>query len=182
MSEVITYDSGKDTIYGDKLMLYMEVVKEVTQEGGSVVETKEVLPIAFGTSCNIDITAETLDSTNKMSGDWKEALVGQLGWTMGSESLLSKKEGHLSFKTLKQIFKKREPILVLIGKTKEDKAKENGFACEEEFVKGKAVITNLSMTAQSGQFCTCSIQLQGHGPLDDGELQPANAEPAQQTA
>lgn len=172
----ISYDSGKDTLYGDKLMLYIEIVKKVAAEDGNETETKEVLPIAFGTSCNIDLSADTLDSTNKMSGDWKEALVGQVGWTMGSESLLSKKDGHLSFKTLKKIFVKRDPILVLIGKTKEDDAASDGFACAEEFVKGRAVITNLSMTAQTGQFCTCSIQLQGHGALDDGLLQPATTE------
>lgn len=160
-----TYDSGVDTIYGDRLMLYVEI--ETTED------EKELVPIAFGTSCNIDINADTLDSTNKMSGNWKEALVGQLGWTAGSESLMSKKEGHLSFKTLKSIFLKRQPITVVLGQsvTKEEDAEGAvEFALKDEFVRGQAVITQLSMTAQTGQFCTCSIQLQGHGALDDGEV------------
>lgn len=148
----ITYDSGVDTLYGDKLMLYIE------QDG-------QLLPIAFGTSCNIDITADTLDSTNKMSGDWKEALVGQLGWSVSSESLLSVKTGHLSFATLKNIFKARKPIVVVIGQSQ---SAEEGFAVSDELVRGNAVITSLSLTAQSGQFCTCSVQLQGHGALDEG--------------
>lgn len=152
----VGYDSGVDTLYGDKLMLYLSEVKDG-------VET--LLPVAFGTSCNIDITAETLDSTNKMSGDWKEALVGQLGWSVSSESLLSTKEGHLSFKTLKEMFKARKPLIVVLGQSK---IAEEDFAVDSEFVRGKAIITNLSMTAQSGQFCTCSIQMQGHGALDDG--------------
>ena len=153
---VVGYDSGVDTLYGDKLMLYLSEVKDG-------VET--LLPVAFGTSCNIDITAETLDSTNKMSGDWKEALVGQLGWSVSSESLLSTKEGHLSFKTLKEMFKARKPLIVVLGQSK---TADEDFAVDSEFVRGKAIITNLSMTAQSGQFCTCSIQMQGHGALDDG--------------
>jgi len=153
----ITYDSGVDTLYGDKLMLYISQVTDGVES---------LLPVAFGTSCNIDITADTLDSTNKMSGDWKEALVGQLGWSVGSESLLSIKEGHLSFKTLKEMFKARKPLIVVLGQSKTE---TEGFAVDSEFVRGKAVITNLSMTAQSGQFCTCSIQLQGHGALDEGE-------------
>lgn len=153
----ITYDSGVDTLYGDKLMLYISQVTD---------SVESLLPVAFGTSCNIDITADTLDSTNKMSGDWKEALVGQLGWSVGSESLLSTKEGHLSFKTLKEMFKARKPLIVVLGQSKTE---AEGFAVDSEFVRGQAVITNLSMTAQSGQFCTCSIQLQGHGALDEGE-------------
>lgn len=159
-----TYESGEGTtLYGDKLMLYINLS---TTEGA-----EELVPIAFGTSCNIDINADTLDSTNKMSGNWKEALVGQLGWTVGSESLMSIKDGHLSFSKLKSIFLKRDPVVVVLGQSVPKDETADGadeFALKTEFVKGKAVITQLSITAQTGQFCTCSIQMQGCGALDEG--------------
>lgn len=150
------YDSSKDMIVGDKLMLFVEVTKE---------SQKEVVPIAFGTSCGIDISADTIDTSNKMSGNWKEYLTGQLGYTVSSESMLSLKTGHLSFVTLKELMKKRTPIPFVIAKTEES---EGDFPKGEEYVKGNAIITALSMKADNGAICTSSVTLQGTGPLEDG--------------
>lgn len=44
-----TYDSAIDTLMGDKLMLF-------------VTDGSSTLPIAFGTSCNIDLSADTVDT------------------------------------------------------------------------------------------------------------------------
>jgi len=150
------YDSSKDMVVGDKLMLFVEVTKELQ---------KEVVPIAFGTSCGIDISADTIDTSNKMSGNWKEYLTGQLGYTVSSESILSLKTGHLSFVTLKELMKKRTPIPFVIAKTEES---EGDFPKGEEYVKGNAIITALSMKADNGAICTSSVTLQGTGPLEDG--------------
>lgn len=150
------YDSSKDMVVGDKLMLFVEVTKELQ---------KEVVPIAFGTSCGIDISADTIDTSNKMSGNWKEYLTGQLGYTVSSESMLSLKTGNLSFVTLKELMKKRTPIPFVIAKTEES---EGDFPKGEEYVKGNAIITALSMKADNGAICTSSVTLQGTGPLEDG--------------
>lgn len=151
------YDSSKDMIVGDKLMLFVEVTKEPS--------TKEIVPIAFGTSCGIDISADTIDTSNKMSGNWKEYLTGQLGYTVSSESMLSLKSGHMSFVTLKELMKKRTPIPFVIAKTEET---EGDFPKGGEYVKGNAIITALSMKADNGAICTSSVTLQGTGPLEDG--------------
>lgn len=150
------YDSSKDMVVGDKLMLFVEVAKD---------SQKEVVPIAFGTSCGIDISADTIDTSNKMSGNWKEYLTGQLGYTVSSESMLSLKTGHLSFVTLKELMKKRTPIPFVIAKTEES---EGDFPKGEDYVKGNAIITALSMKADNGAICTSSVTLQGTGPLEDG--------------
>ena len=150
------YDSSKDMVVGDKLMLFVEITKELQ---------KEVVPIAFGTSCGIDISADTIDTSNKMSGNWKEYLTGQIGYTVSSESMLSLKTGHLSFVTLKELMKKRTPIPFVIAKTEES---EGDFPKGEEYVKGNAIITALSMKADNGAICTSSVTLQGTGPLEDG--------------
>lgn len=150
------YDSSKDMVVSDKLMLFVEITKELQ---------KEVVPIAFGTSCGIDISADTIDTSNKMSGNWKEYLTGQLGYTVSSESMLSLKTGHLSFVTLKELMKKRTPIPFVIAKTEES---EGDFPKGEEYVKGNAIITALSMKADNGAICTSSVTLQGTGPLEDG--------------
>lgn len=154
------YDSSKDMIVGDKLMLFVETK---AASGDTTVMT----PIAFGTSCGIDISADTIDTSNKMSGNWKEYLTGQLGYTVSSESMLSLKEGHMSFVTLKELMKARTPIPFVIAKTQE----ENGdYPKGEEYVKGNAIITALSMKADNGAICTSSVTLQGTGPLEDGTV------------
>lgn len=148
------YDASRDLIPGDRLMLFFE-------EGG------KMLPVAFGTSCGISLTTDTLDTSNKMSGNWKEFLVGQLGYTVSSESMLSFKEGHLSFKSLKNMMVKRVPIPFVMARTVET----NGdFPKGDEYVRGHAIITSLDGKFDNGAICTSSVSLQGTGPLEDGNV------------
>lgn len=153
------YDSSKDMIVGDKLMLFVET----TPADGSTPAV--ITPIAFGTSCGIDLSADTIDTSNKMSGNWKEYLVGQLGYTVSCESMLSLKTGHLSFSTLKKMMADRKPIPFVLAKSEET---EGDFPKGEEYVKGQAIITALSLKADNGAICTSSISLQGTGALEDG--------------
>lgn len=146
------YDSSKDLIVGDKLMLF-------------VTEESELKPIAFGTSCGVSISADTIDTSNKMSGNWKESLVGQLSYTVSSESLLSLKKGHLSFTTLKKLMAARTPISFVLAKTTET---DGDFPKGEEYAKGSAIITSLEAKFDNGAICTSSVSLQGTGPLEDG--------------
>ena len=153
------FDSSRDMIVGDKLMLFLEIGNPAT-----------LIPIAFGTSCGIDLSADTIDTSNKMSGNWKEYLVGQLGYTVSSESMLSMKEGHASFIALKKAMVERMPIAFVMAKTQET---AGDFPKGEEFVKGKAIITALSLKADNGAICTSSISMQGTGPLEDGTVVPS---------
>lgn len=57
-------------------------------------------PVAFGSSAGLDISTEELDISNKMMGDWAGSLAGKKSFTISSESLLTRKEGALSFDTL----------------------------------------------------------------------------------
>ncbi len=161
------YDGSRDMITGDKLMLFVQ-----TQAAGAEgTPPAKILPIAFGTSCGIEISTDTIDTSSKMSGNWKEYLVGQLGYTVSSESLISFKSGHCSFNTLKKLMSDRVPIPFLLAKA--TAGDNNDFTQGDDLVKGSAIITALSMTADNGAICTSSVTLQGTGPLEDGELIPA---------
>ena len=155
------YDSSNDTIVGDKLMIFVEATP--AKESAEAV----VQPIAFGTSCGIDLSADTIDTSSKMSGIWKEYLVGQVGYTVSCESMLSMKTGHASFAMLKKLMEERKPIPFVLAKSEQT----NGdFPKGEEYVKGKAIITSLSLKADNGSICTSSISLQGTGALEDGTI------------
>lgn len=158
--------NNSTVIHGDKLHLYYKD-----------------MPIAMGSSCSLDISADTIDTSNKMSGNWKEFMTGQLNYTISSESLLTYKkaltleegsgeeqgdlDGLMTYPDLLEAMLKRSPIKFKIGVSKSAAEK---FGIDKAFISGSAVITGLNMTAQAGQICTCSVSLQGSGELkiEDG--------------
>lgn len=175
-ANTVKYDQKNDTILGDRIMLFVEDAS--TSDPAESPDVTTLYPIAFGTSCNCEINADTIDTSNKMGGNWKNTMVGQLGWSVSSESLMSKTSGHMSFNTLKKIMARRMPITVVIGKIADTDAEfaaaaEAGYTMEAsdvQYVKGSAVITALSMTAGGGgEIATCSITLQGDGPISDAD-------------
>lgn len=154
--------NNKTTIYGDRL--------ELTSNGK---------PFALGKSCSLEITAETLDTSNKMSGNWKESLVGKLSFSLNSDALLTYSKNAevpdfdkvIKFGDLMSTMVQRNPIsfsLSEINKVEGNSGAETTFEKGKDFVSGKVVITQLSVTADDGQIATCSVQLQGTGALTIG--------------
>lgn len=154
--------NNKTTIYGDRLELTF---------GGK--------PLAFGKSCSLEITAETLDTSNKMSGNWKDFLVGQLSFSVSTDSLLTYSDKTTvpdldkvsKFGDLLATMVKRNPIQFSLSEiTKvEDESGSISFNKEMDLVTGNVVITQLSVQADNGQITTCAISLQGTGELKIGE-------------
>lgn len=152
--------NDKTTIYGDRL--------ELTFKGK---------PLAFGKSCSLEISADTLDTSNKMSADWMEYLVGKLSFTLSSNTLLtysdSSAEGEpelakvAKFGDLLATMVERNPIDFAMSRIKKDDT-SGDYKSEFDFVTGKAVITQLSISADDGQIATCSVNLQGTGALTIG--------------
>lgn len=150
--------NDKTTIYGDRL--------ELTFNGK---------PLAFGKGCQLEVTAETLDTSNKMSGDWMEYLVGKLSFTLSSNALLTYSDATeapeladvAKYGDLLATFIKRNPIDFSLSKIK--KVDGGGFTKDFDLVSGKVIITQLSADAPDGQITTCSVNLQGTGELKIGE-------------
>lgn len=150
--------NDKTTIYGDRL--------ELTFNGK---------PLAFGKGCQLEVTAETLDTSNKMSGDWMEYLVGKLSFTLSSNALLTYSDATeapeladvAKYGDLLATFIKRNPIDFSLSKIK--KVEGGGFTKDFDLVSGKVIITQLSADAPDGQITTCSVNLQGTGELKIGE-------------
>lgn len=154
--------NNKTTIYGDRLELTF---------GGK--------PLAFGKSCSLEIAAETLDTSNKMSGNWKDFLVGQLSFSVSTDSLLTySKTAEVAdlanvskFGDLLATMVKRNPIQFSLSEITrvEDESGSISFNKGMDLVTGNVVITQLSVQADNGQITTCAISLQGTGELKIGE-------------
>ena len=126
-------------------------------------------PIAFGSSAGLDISTEELDISNKMTGDWSGSLSGKKSFTISSESLLTRKEGAMSFDTLldKQI--KGDPLDFFFGSAKAtDKDNFGGTYTkdtEQKNYTGKVIITSLSIKSDNGQIVSVSASFKGGGAL-----------------
>ena len=128
-------DSSKD-IYRGELMLFI---------GDE--------PIAFASSCGLDVSTEEIDISNKMMGDWAGSLPGKKSFTLSSESLLTRKEGAMSFDTLlsKQIT--GEVLDFFLGSpASADKDNFGGTFTKDTKQKnytGKVIITSLSIKSDN---------------------------------
>ena len=152
----LTYSESTDLIRGEDMMIY---VHENT--GTDVAPVWVDTPVAYATSNSLSYSLDTIDTSNKMSGDWKSAMPGQIGWTVSTEALISKTSGHMSFETLEKLMIARNPILVKFGKV------STGFDLDTGVIvrSGNAIITALDLTSERGGICTSSITLQGNGKL-----------------
>lgn len=142
------------TIYGDRLNLYI---------GGK--------PVAFAKSCSIEIQADTIDTSNKMSLNWKEFLTSKLSYSISCDALVTYSPSADSGDPLSKVYTyadllnamvERNPIEFKVAKTAEN---DDTYAAEVEYFSGSAIITNLSLSAPAEDLCTCSISLQGSGEL-----------------
>jgi len=154
----MAFNNKTDLIKGEALLLYI---------GETVAAATTYKPIAYASTHTLSINGDTIDTSSKMSGAWKEFFIGQLNWQVTSESLVSKVAGQMSYKTLKGLMVKREPILIKIGSPTASSA-DFELDVSSEVASGSAIITSLEQTAANGELCTSSITLQGTGELEDG--------------
>ena len=152
----MAYNETTDLIRGEDMMLY---VRENT--GTDLAPVWADTPVAYATSNSVSYSLDTIDTSNKLTGNWKSALPGQIGWTVSTEALISNATGHMSFQTLETMMIARQPIVVKFGKV------GAGFALDTSttYRSGYAIITALDLNTERGGICTSSITLQGNGKL-----------------
>ena len=152
----LSYNESTDLIRGEDMMLYVKV-NTGTVEVPVWVDT----PVAYATSNSLSYSLDTIDTSNKMSGDWKSAMPGQIGWTISTDALISAGTGHMSYDTLEDLMIARLPITVKFGTVGTNFALNTGVLVRS----GEAIITSLELTTERGGICTSSITLQGNGKL-----------------
>lgn len=128
------------------------------------------LPVAFATSASLEVTAEEIDVSNKMMGDWAAALPGKKSYTISSESLLTRLEGAMSYDTLLEKLIAGETLSFGFGESLvTDKTNTGGkFALDasKKNYKGTVMITSLSLKSDNGQIASCSSSFKGIGALE----------------
>lgn len=126
-------------------------------------------PIAFASTATLEVTTEEIDISNKMMGSWSGYLPGKKSYTISSESLVTRKEGTMSFDTLlaKQIAS--ETLNFYFGEASSTDKDNFGGTFDKDTKKmnytGEVMITSLSVTSEAGQIAKCSSSFKGIGGL-----------------
>lgn len=139
-----TYNPNTDLILADYLFIYVDD-----------------LPLAFATSANFSFSADSIDTSNKMSPVWVSNLPGKLSYTVTSDALITKKTGTLSFDTLLDKAVTRESVSFVFGKAKQD----GTFELDEGWYQGDAIITSLEVNSENNAVASFSVTLTGSGEL-----------------
>ena len=130
-------------------------------------------PIAYGTNATMNIATEEIDISNKMmSGGWAGALPGQKSFSITSDSLLTQKEGQISFDTLLDKQRNDETLEFFLGEAKVTEQTSTGGKFEldktKKYYTGIVMITSLDLTSEVNGIANCSASLTGVGALVPG--------------
>ena len=134
-------------------------------------------PIGFATSCEVSLSAETSDTSNKDSGNgWSSATVTKRSWTASSDNLYAESvySGEHTFNTLFTFYSNGTPV-TLVWSPNQNAAKTTGRIPEVETAtgwvrvgtayQGQAIITSLSATASNDDNATFTVEFTGVSPI-----------------
>lgn len=163
-----------------------------TIKGGDLMLFMNGKSIAYATNHTLNISAETVDTSNKDigAGVWQSQEIGILSWTGTSENLYaidstgdseSGKIGN-TYETLFDAMVAKTPVDIVLategnstnfadGKitnvyTAEQTASNGYWTAGSPSYEGKAIITSLELNAPNGEDATFSVEFTGHGPLN----------------
>lgn len=152
----LKYDVNKHLVLGEEFYLY--IVSGTSKE-----------PVAFATSCSVQIDGETIDTSNKMAGRWNSNLAGKNSYSISTDALYTQETGLYSFDALMaQMIKGGADAKVewIIGKAKDYANQDYDLDETKTYYTGIAFITSLSLNAGNNEVCSCSISLTGSGPIE----------------
>lgn len=125
---------------------------------------------AWATSHVLTLTGNTVDVATKDHGSWGASEIGNITWEITSENLYSEDD----YDTLFDLMVEKDPIDVVFAKV--SNYDPNGLTraggevsaweySQTNYRTGKAVISSLTVNANTGENATYSVTLTGAGPL-----------------
>lgn len=139
-------------VKGDELMLF--------------IDNKS---IAYATSHSITLSTTMQDISSKDHGYWGAQIAGARTWEISTENLYTDKY----FDILYDVYLTGKPVTVVFAHAAE--YDPNGIIDVKEnwdpstgsiYYQGKAVVTNLSVSANTGEMASYSCTLTGQGALE----------------
>ena len=127
---------------------------------------EEYKALAYSTTCEIDIQADTIEIGSPDTGQWTKKKKKRKNWRASSGYLISDSVDVIDvFKTLVG----NESVSLIIGTVEPHALSVNAdeYVPDERLtIKGDGIITRMTITGKRGDFVTMSIDIEGSGALD----------------
>ena len=148
------YNISEQRILGDELFIYINV---------STGETEDWQPLAYSTTCSLNLNSDTIDASNKMAGVWSAALPGKLSWTISTESLMSTSNTGNAYFYDKLVA--RTPFKLRFGQVTDLSKLDFSQDESKTYYEGEAYCSSCNLNADNGAVCTMSVEFTGNGEL-----------------
>lgn len=126
-------------------------------------------PVAFATTAKLTLTTDMVDTTNMMSGDWKDEVPGIKSFALSTEALLTRKTGAISATTLMDAQLHDTLLDFVFGSYTRSGDDVTGYSyaldATKDSYKGKARITSMELNGESSKLKKYSMSANGCGPL-----------------
>ena len=146
------YDVNTQLVRGEELYFY-------------IMEAETHTPLAFATSCSVQIDGETIDTSSKFSGRWNSNLAGKNSYTISADALYTQAEGLYSFDALMAKMVSGAKLDWAVGKAKDYANADYDLDTTKAYYSGTAFITSLSLSAGNNEVSSCSISLTGSAEI-----------------
>lgn len=154
------WNENADLVHGDNLLLYLTSGKTV---------------VAYATSCSLQVNAETIDTSSKFSCKWGSAMGGKANYTISADALYCNNASGISFDKLLEFMVAGEQVEWYIGEEQcfSGSCEDNPHTLDTalNYYNGKAVVSSVSLEGGNNEIATCSITLNGAGPIQKNSAQ-----------
>jgi predicted secreted protein len=131
--------------------------------------------IAFATACQLQVNANTLETSSKDSGKWTAKQTSKLNWSVTTDALFSTVEFSALFNKMVARSELEIAFTIATNADSDSGKPSGGWTPDTSGYRGKCVITSLSANAPDNENATFNVSLEGTGALTN--TQPtANAE------
>lgn len=121
--------------------------------------------VAFATSCELDISADMIETSSQDTGKWKTYRKRKKGWKISS--------GHIKgdVKKTPDLFEllesdKSVQVCMTTVEAHPDIITEKEYKIDGRYMlTGLSLVTRMTVTARKGDMATMNIEFQGNGPL-----------------
>jgi predicted secreted protein len=125
-------------------------------DGVNLLLSIDGTPIGASSSCSVELTRATRNTSNKDTGIWDSYAAGSITWSMSSENFVNF-GGVNGYDELFDAMVAGTPVEVSVD-YKQD-------ASNTWQLSGEAIITGLPLSAPKGENVSFSVSLQGSGKL-----------------
>ena len=162
-----------DLIKGSDMWLYLVDLQGSGMTSGMVSTAKVV---AYSQTCSLEINADTLDVTTKLSCRWNAVMPGNASYTISSDNLYclkSSADANSAF-TVDHLFDAMvdgDNIGWVLAQDSSDECSTvGGPDTSKPYYYGEASITSLSISASNGEIASSTLTLTGSGEPYQGGI------------